>query len=366
MTGSACLKGLRFVQVIGDFSQGGDGRVARNLAAAIRDAGGESRCIALRSEAMAAESIRGAAEVGLGIGSWATAPRGLLALRRELKSFAPQVVHVHGPSSLTFVAAALLGMRARLWFSWHDSGSVAGSRLRSFRWAAGRCELLFGSSSQVSRRLSESLGGRAVSVLRNGVPEFAATAGMCEDEPVVVWAARWVPPKAPMALIHALDELRRRRLRFRAVIAGAGSDRYHWLGDELRAARASMDLEGVVAFPGWVSDIPSLCANAAIGVQTSLTEGLSLTLLEQAMAGLAIVATDVGDTREVIEHERTGLLVPPGDAAALTDSLARVVADRPLRARLGIAARERVLERFSLPTMAKQIATMAGRSDAAD
>ncbi|MCA9288889.1 MAG: glycosyltransferase family 4 protein, partial [Phycisphaerales bacterium] len=84
------------------------------------------------------------------------------------------------------------------------------------------------------------------------------------------------------------------------------------------------------------------------------SEGLSMALLEQMMAGLAIVATDVGDTSRAIEHERTGLLVPPGDDAALGDALARVVGDVGLRRRLGAAARERALGEFSLDAMATQ------------
>ena len=73
------------------------------------------------------------------------------------------------------------------------------------------------------------------------------------------------------------------------------------------------------------------------------------------MAGLAVVATEVGDTATVIEHEKTGLLFSPGDEPALTDALRRVVVDAALRSSLGAAARRRVVERFSLPELARQI-----------
>ena len=76
----------------------------------------------------------------------------------------------------------------------------------------------------------------------------------------------------------------------------------------------------------------------------------------ESIPALAIVATDVGDTRAVIEHERTGLLIPPGDTPALTAALERLLTDEPLRRRLGDAARARVLEKHSLAAMASQAA----------
>ena len=105
---------------------------------------------------------------------------------------------------------------------------------------------------------------------------------------------------------------------------------------------------------GWVDDVPALLRESAIGVQTSHTEGLSMTLLEQMMAGLAVVATDVGDTAVAIEHGKTGLLVPPGDDDALCDALRRLITDVELRCRLGAAAREKALAEFSLEAMAEQ------------
>ncbi len=157
-------------------------------------------------------------------------------------------------------------------------------------------------------------------------------------------------------MVLALATLAKRGIAFRATLAGSGDHRYQWLTDQIRNATAEAGLLDVIEFPGWIADLPNLCSNAAIGVQTSVTEGLSMALLEQAMAGLAIVATDVGDTRAVIEHERTGLLIPPGDTPALTAALERLLTDEPLRRRLGDAARARVLEKHSLAAMASQAA----------
>src|SRR5699024_3051667 len=106
--------------------------------------------------------------------------------------------------------------------------------------------------------------------------------------------------------------------------------------------------------PGWVADPSTLIKRAAIGVQTSKAEGLSMTLLEQMMAGLAVVATSVGDTAEAVEDGATGLLIPPDDLDALTNALRRLLTDHPLRRRMGADARKRALAEFSLDNMAQQ------------
>jgi len=80
----------------------------------------------------------------------------------------------------------------------------------------------------------------------------------------------------------------------------------------------------------------------------SLWEGLPLSLVLAMGAGLPSVATAVAGIPEVVEQERTGLLVPPGDAVALGDALARVCGDAALRQRIGRDARASVLPRFGV------------------
>ena len=98
---------------------------------------------------------------------------------------------------------------------------------------------------------------------------------------------------------------------------------------------------------GWVDDIEPLLRAASIGVQTSRSEGLSLSLLDQMMAGLPVVATAVGETATAVTHGVSGLLVPSGDDEALISALRRLILDRGLRLRLGAAARQRALNHYS-------------------
>ena len=73
-----------------------------------------------------------------------------------------------------------------------------------------------------------------------------------------------------------------------------------------------------------------------------------MSVLEGLSHGLAVITTPVGAHSEVIEPEVSGILVPPGDVAALADALARVIQDETLRSRLARGARERFLEAFDI------------------
>ncbi|MFN2371527.1 MAG: glycosyltransferase, partial [Candidatus Krumholzibacteriia bacterium] len=120
--------------------------------------------------------------------------------------------------------------------------------------------------------------------------------------------------------------------------------RWHVVGDgELRAAMAelaaSCGLGERIVFAGRVADVPTYLARLQVGVLCSDTEGFSNALLEYMFRGCAAVATDTGGNAEALAHDRTGLLVPVGDAGALAGAIGALIEDVPRRRRLAAAAR---------------------------
>src|SRR5581483_746525 len=99
-------------------------------------------------------------------------------------------------------------------------------------------------------------------------------------------------------------------------------------------------------------DVPDLNAAADVFCMPSLWEGLPLALLEAMLAGKAIVASAASGIHEAIADGEQGLLVPPGDDAALAHALGKVLLDPNLRARLGEAARRRAEAEFTIERMA--------------
>ena len=113
-----------------------------------------------------------------------------------------------------------------------------------------------------------------------------------------------------------------------------------------------------VVFTGLRSDVPALLSSIDVSVMPSLNEALSNVLLESMAAGAAVVATDVGGTSEALVPDENGLLVPPADPAAMAAAIARLLKDPGLATQLGRAARQRIVEHFSLDRMVHATETL--------
>lgn len=160
----------------------------------------------------------------------------------------------------------------------------------------------------------------------------------------VVLPARLLKSKGVLDFVAAARILRARGSRARFLLAGDADE-----GNAYTVARRDLRAwteEGVVEWLGHCDDMPARVAASHIVCLPSHGEGLPKALTEAAASGRAIVATDVPGCREVVEHDRNGLLVPPRDPAALAAALERLILDPEARARFGAAGRSIALARF--------------------
>jgi glycosyltransferase involved in cell wall biosynthesis len=142
--------------------------------------------------------------------------------------------------------------------------------------------------------------------------------------------------------------LGRRGRNIRLTIAGSPfSDRDRSYYQELIEKVARDGTGSLVQFTEWQQDIRPLLEAADIFVSSSSDEGLPGAVREAQAAGLPVVATDAGGTREAVLDGLTGLIVPCHDAQALADAIERVAEDPLLARRFGDAGRRRVSELFS-------------------
>jgi len=174
---------------------------------------------------------------------------------------------------------------------------------------------------------------------------------------------RLVPKKGFVHLLAAVKLLHRRGIALSCTVVGDGPQRR-----TLARAVAASGLDEVVTLAGARSakDVPQAylgadvfalpCVVAADGDR----DGLPNVLLEAAAARLPIVTTPVGGIGEFVRDGETGLLVEPGDAAALADAIERLIGDAQLRLRLGEQARREVEHRFRAEANARQLATILG------
>ena len=170
-----------------------------------------------------------------------------------------------------------------------------------------------------------------------------SAAGMGE-EPIILVVGRLSREKGHGDLLRAVQRIKQRQggLKFRVLIAGEGPE-----AQPLRRLAAELGIHDRITFAGFQADLRPLYAMATLLALPSHSEGSPNAVLEAMSAGLAIAATRVGGVPEMLEHERSGLLVPPRDQDALADALERLLTDEALRGRLGRMAREVALEKFT-------------------
>ena len=279
----------------------------------------------------------------------------LRALRRRIKT-TPLVVS-HGSRALPACALASYGTGRRFVYrTIHDGVSFAHSPTRRarvalyLRRASAVVALWPGSADLFMRRYG--VPASRIHTIPNGAPasrfpavdagrRSAARArfGVPPDEQVVLYLGWLAPEKFPPETIAACAAIGDARL----VVAGEGPDR---AGLEQTARDVA---PGRVDFVGAVTNPADVLAAADVLLLPALTEGMPAVLIEAGLTGLPVVATDVGAVREVVLDGATGLVVPPGDPAAMTGALRDVLA---APAALGRRAHEHCLAHFEIGVVA--------------
>jgi glycosyltransferase involved in cell wall biosynthesis len=158
--------------------------------------------------------------------------------------------------------------------------------------------------------------------------------------------ARLDPVKDLVTLVEAFELARLSVPNAVLVIVGDGPER-----TALQARARALGVEAAVRFVGVRTDARALLAGFDLFVNCSVSEGVSLTILEAMAAGLPVVATNVGGTPEVVVDDQTGLLVPPQNAAELAAAMVLLAGSAECRLALGRAGRDRLVSRFSFDRM---------------
>ncbi len=193
-----------------------------------------------------------------------------------------------------------------------------------------RCHLIHNAidTDEYRRNLSVSEAKRAI-----GAPA---------NELLIAAVGRLSPEKGLDLLIRAVVDLRRSGLPVGLWVAGDGSLQ-HTLSQQIS------DLGGgdYVRLMGHLPDPRTLYQAADVFVLSSIREGLPNVVLEAMALKTPVVATRIAGVPKLVTDGRDGLLIPPGDPAALVDAIRRVLCDANLRERLGNSARATIEERFS-------------------
>lgn len=215
------------------------------------------------------------------------------------------------------------------------------------------------SAGQAERVLRAGVSPDRIRVIRNGARLRAFTqadpAGRDRlralaggDGPIILAAGRLSPEKGFHILVEAARWVRQAAPGARFVLCGEGPER-----PLLERRIVEYGLADVFRLAGFRQDLDSLLPWADMVVLPSFTEGLPNVALEAGAAGVAVVATAVGGTPEVVVNGQTGFLVPAGDPAALAARLTDLLRHRDWAKAFGKAARQRMCDQFSFDAQAR-------------
>jgi glycosyltransferase involved in cell wall biosynthesis len=310
------------------------------------------------------ELARRAAEMDISLFPIPSMPLGMQGARRipdfvrQLRACRPQVFHAH----LTWPLACKWGLFSAVWAG--VEAVVATDHLFldiSYTHVARLQQALLATligrhiavSEAISTRLQQTffIPAGKIKVIYNTVLESANTGVLPVEldpasRPVVLAASRLDPQKGLDTLLEAA--VLTPDVNF--YIAGDGD-----LREQLETQARLLGLHERVRFLGWRNDLKSWLATCDLFVLPSRYEGLPLTLLEALDTGKAVVASDIPGVNEVIEHGKTGWLVPVDDPQALAAGIRKLLAEPDLASGLGCAGQESVAQRFSMDMMKSQV-----------
>jgi glycosyltransferase involved in cell wall biosynthesis len=161
--------------------------------------------------------------------------------------------------------------------------------------------------------------------------------------PLLGIVGRLVPIKDHPSLFRALTLLEAGRQAPHLVVVGDGEQR-----EELRRLVRDLGLDSRIHFLGWRNDLQAILAEVDVVICCSRNEGTPVALIEAMAAGVPVVSTNVGGVGDLVVHDESGWLVPPGDPPALARAIEVLLADPALRARLAAAARPAALSRHDI------------------
>ncbi|MEB3232535.1 MAG: glycosyltransferase family 1 protein [Leptolyngbyaceae bacterium] len=187
--------------------------------------------------------------------------------------------------------------------------------------------------------------------------------GIDLDAQIVFYVGRFDRRKGIETLVRAIGQSRHRDGAQLRLLIGGGSRPGHSDGDErlrIEGIVAELNLASIALFPGRISDedLALYYAAADVTVVPSHYEPFGLVAIESMASGTPVVASDVGGLQFTVQHNVTGLLVPPQNATALAIAIDRIL-DNPIwRTKLGQAARQRMEAYFSWKGVAEQLSSL--------
>jgi glycosyltransferase involved in cell wall biosynthesis len=287
-----------------------------------------------------------------------------LELRGLVRRMRPDLVHAHLYATAVAAGAATVGTGIPLIVTEQTEAPWRNGRARlASRFAYGRARAVIAVSDPIRDLLITEyrVPAAKVKVVRNAVKPMRSRDRNGRPGHIVGTIARLHPEKGIGFLLDAAPQIAAAVPDVRFALVGEGP-----LRDELEAQADLLGIADRVDFVGGRADARRLISGFDVLALPSVSEGTPLTIVEAMLAGVPVVASAVGGIPEQIEDRETGLLVSPGDTAALSAAVTQALTDPTLRQKVSRAARAHAESEFNHDDMVERIAATYARAQAAD
>lgn len=284
-------------------------------------------------------------------------------LRQLLTENKPDIVHCHSRRGGDFLggqAAAMAGIPAVVSrrVDNREADLLSSLRYRHFRKILAISETIAAvlEDAGISRSRIQVIRSAVDAERFSAAPDvelFRQLFNLGPDHFVIVSAGQFIPRKGHRFLLRAVADLKQCNPQLKLILFGQGP-----LENELRALSAELALGDVVQFAGFRQDLDDYLGCFDLLVHPAMREGLGVIALKASAAGVPVVGFSAGGLREVVAHEKTGLLVPSGDADTLGGAMQTLIDDRELCSQYGRMAATRMREEFSIAQMVNKHMTM--------
>lgn len=365
---------MRILHIITGLSTGGAEIMLLNLLAATRP-NQSQLVVSLKDEGTIGPRIRelGVPVYALRLQKWAPNPFGTLPMISLARRFKPQIIQgwmYHG-NLMASLAAIWMGRPTPVLWGVQQSIVKAGSFgpttavvIRFGAWLSKHpSTIIYASKTGAKQHEDQGFHPRNQVVIPNAIDceafqpdktnarQIREELGFDSDTVLIGQVARFHPMKDHAGFLRAAGAVSRRYPQARFVLIGTNVTIEQPM---LRRLVEEQRLQGRVALLGERSDMPRLTAGLDIACSPSAWgEAFSLAIGEAMACGIPCVVTDVGDSAYIVAD--TGLSVPPSDPRALAEAIARLIdGGATHRQQLGMAARKRIENKFSLPEVARR------------
>jgi glycosyltransferase involved in cell wall biosynthesis len=316
---------------------------------------------------IAAFERTGVQVVPLPLHKMAWPPRAVIALVRLIRQGDIHIVHIHSQEAglLARIIARAAGARGIIY-----TPQVIDIRRARWHWLYALIETTLAHTTDViisvnqpdrQRLIRWGIPLHKVVMIPNGIDldafertvdarNLRRTMGLDEDRPLVMQVARLSAQKDPLAFVTGAAHVVRAWPDTQFALVGEGP-----LEDEVSARARELGLGKHVHLLGWHSEAFKLMPAADVVSLTSRWEGAPHALLEAMAWSRPVVATAVNGCTDIVVHQETGFLVPPGDIPAWAGCVIDLLNDAAMAAAMGQRGRRRVEEKFSLPEMVRRI-----------